>query len=149
MALFRIFALGSICGLICSPALQGQTLVHLWAFENNFNDTSGSGNHGVTSGAPAFVAGKFGQGVSIASSTADGVHLDFGAANLPLMGTSSWSMNVWANLATAPADLEYLAGWGLNDGFVGALDTGGTRALISFLFLGRRSRLELWRRLRG
>jgi hypothetical protein len=104
--------------------------VHRWAFENNFNDTSGSGNHGAASGTPSFVTGRFGQAVSIASPT-DGVHIDFGAANLPLAGTDSWSMNVWAKLNVAPADLEYLAGFGINDGFI-SLDTGATRAYITF-----------------
>jgi hypothetical protein len=106
-------------------------LVHLWAFEDNFNDTSGNNNNGTASGAPAFVTGKFGKGVSIAS-PADGVHLNFGAVGLPLAGNASWSMNVWAKYAAAPANLEYLAGWGVNDGFVGALDTGGARAMIAF-----------------
>lgn len=127
----RTFALACCCAFSAAGSLPAQTLVHRWSFENNFNDTSGSSNHGAASGAPAFVAGRFGQGVSIASPS-DGVHLDFGAANLPLLGTDSWSMNVWAKLAGETADLEYLAGFGLNDGFVGALDTGGTRAYLTF-----------------
>jgi hypothetical protein len=106
--------------------------VHLWAFENNFDDTSGNNNHGTQAGSPAFVTGKFGQAISIASATLDGVHLDFGAVGLPQAGNASWSMNAWVKLATAPANLEYVAGWGLNNGFVGALDTGGTRAMITF-----------------
>ncbi|HEY3395012.1 MAG TPA: LamG-like jellyroll fold domain-containing protein [Lacipirellulaceae bacterium] len=121
----------SVVLLFFAAPLQAQTLVHRWAFENNFNDTSGSGNHGTTTGAPSFVSGRFGQGVSIVSPD-DGVNVDFGATNLPLQGTDSWSMNLWAKLDVALADLEYLAGFGIDDGFVGALDTGGTRAFITF-----------------
>jgi hypothetical protein len=131
MRRLRSIARLNVVLLFFAAPLQAQTLVHRWAFENNFNDTSGSGNHGAASGAPSFVSGRFGQGVAIASPS-DGVHIDFGAMNLPLAGTDSWSMNVWAKLDVAPADLEYLAGFGLNDGFVGALDTGATRAFITF-----------------
>lgn len=131
MSCLRNLALLGLCVMFGAGSLQAQSLVHLWAFDGNFNDTSGSGNHGTADGAPTFVSGRFGQGVSIVSPN-DGVQLAFGANNLPLLGTDSWSMNVWANLSTAPEDLEYLAGFGLNDGFVGSLDTGGARSFITF-----------------
>lgn len=112
--------------------LSAQTLVHLWAFEGNYNDTSGSGNHGVQDGSPTFVAGKFGQAVSLSSSTFDGVHLNFGAQNLPLAANASWTINLWANFETPPAGLEYLAGFGVNDNYIAELDTSATRAVIAF-----------------
>src|SRR5688572_9766695 len=99
MRQIRALALSCFCLAVFAGRLPAQTLVHRWAFENNFNDTSGSSNHGTPSGAPTFVAGRFGQGVSIVSPD-DGVHLDFGATNLPLQGTDSWTMSVWARLAT-------------------------------------------------
>lgn len=117
--------------LASSTVGSAQSLVHLWAFEGNYDDTSGSGNHGAPTGAPTFVAGKFGQGVSLASASFDGVDLHFGANNLPLSGTDSWSMNLWAKFNEAPGQLEYLAGFGIDDGYIAA-DASATRAIIAF-----------------
>jgi len=40
-------------------------LVAHWQFEGNANDSSGNGLHGALTGAPAFVAGKVGQAISL------------------------------------------------------------------------------------
>jgi len=116
---------------VCHEA-GAQSLVHQWSFENDYLDTSGSGNHGTPSGAPSFAGGKFGQAVSL-NSGADGVHLDFFAENLPLAATDLWSMNVWLNLATPPANLEHIAGFSLDNGFIstGGADNGRARSFIS------------------
>jgi len=124
-------ALWGLCSIFYAGTLPAQSLVHRWSFETNFSDTSGSGNDGTATGAPTFVAGRFGQAVSIVSPS-DGVHLDFGAQNLPLQGTAAWSTNVWAKLNVAPADLEYVAGFSLNDLYQTGLDVGKGRAYISF-----------------
>jgi len=114
---------------MCAEA-DAQSLVHRWSFENDYLDTSGSFNDGAASGAPTFVAGKFGQAVSL-NSGSDGVHLDFFANNLPLQPTDHWTMNVWLNLATAPAALEHIAGFSLDNGYIGAADNGRARSFTS------------------
>lgn len=124
-----IAATALICLLSSSGAAQ--TLVHRWSFDGNYNDSSGSGNTGVPAGAPTFVPGKFGNAVSLASPN-DGVNVDFGAANLPLQGSDNWSMSVWANMATAPGALEYLAGFGIDNAWVAEFDQGATRSFLTF-----------------
>jgi hypothetical protein len=131
MTSLRFFAAGAALLSILSSSGYGQALVHRWSFENNFNDSSSSGNTGTPTGAPTFVAGKFGAAVSLASPN-DGVNVDFGANNLPLQGVDSWSMSLWANFATAPGALEYLAGFGIDDNWIDPIDVGAARGVISF-----------------
>ena len=130
VALIAVGAMTAFAAMSTQHAVA-QSLVHRWSFNNDYLDTSGSGNHGTPSGAPTFVAGKFGQAASLASATLDGVHLDFFAANLPLGGTDQWTMNVWANLAAPLANLEHIAGFSLDNGFLGAVDNGRGRSFIS------------------
>jgi hypothetical protein len=109
--------------------------VHEWAFEDNTNDTSGSGNHGVIgSGAETYVAGAFGQAISLAAENIDGVQAAMGTtANIPTGGTASWSQNVWINLDAPLSLLTNLAGFGrLVEGppFPGV--DGSRRSFLSF-----------------
>ncbi len=108
-----------------SNTAAAATLVSEWKFEDNLNDTSGNGNHGTATGAPTFVAGRFGQGVSLA--TADLIQKT-AATGLPMAGNASWSMNLWVNLSAPPDSLAYVAGFGP------VLDTGvGTaRGFLNF-----------------
>ncbi|MEM6330840.1 MAG: LamG-like jellyroll fold domain-containing protein, partial [Planctomycetota bacterium] len=107
---------------------SGQTLVHQWSFEDNFNDTSGSGNTGSAVGAPTFIDGQFGRAVSLTG--ADGVENLF-AANIPTLSTDSWSINLWTNFSAAPAALSYVGGFGVSDDFI-AGDEGRARGFLSF-----------------
>ena len=120
-----------MAALHSAPNANAQTLVHRWSFNNDYLDSSGSGNHGTTAGAPTFVSGRYGQAASISSATFDGVHLDFGASNLPLAATDSWSMNVWVNLTAPLGSLEHIAGFSLDNGFLGAVDNGRGRSFTS------------------
>lgn len=148
MHTLRLVPLALLSVLLPATSSTAQSLVHLWAFENNYQDTSGSGNHGTATGSPTFVAGQFGQAVSL-QSPADGVNLDFGASNLPLGAGDAWSMNLWAKLSEAPGSLEYLAGFGVDDGFVSEgdfTDIGATRSYITvdqnFYFWGGATDLD-------
>lgn len=119
---------------------QAQSLVHQWSFDNNLNDTSGSGNDGTLTGGDGtaeYIAGRFGQAYDLNS--AEGV-VNSAASNLPLLGnnsatmgtTDTWTMNVWLNLASTPQDLSYFAGFGNHDDFTGAPEHGQSRGLIDF-----------------
>jgi hypothetical protein len=93
----------------CGFPLQGAELVHLWAFDGDIQDTSGSGNHGVVhDGQADFVAGRFGQAISLQKGT--GVMADE-PRNLPVGGADAWSMNIWLNLAEAPDAGAFIAGF--------------------------------------
>ena len=120
-----------LAALHSAPDANAQTLVHRWSFNNDYLDSSGSGNHGTAAGVPTFASGRYGQAVSISSATLDGVHLDFGASNLPLVETDPWSMNVWANLSAPLGSLEHIAGFSLDNGYLGAIDNGRGRSFTS------------------
>ena len=46
---------------IVFPTKATAELIHEWKFENNLNDTSGSGNHGTATGTPTYASGRSGQ----------------------------------------------------------------------------------------
>jgi hypothetical protein len=117
--------------LVCvvTPAARGATsarLVSEWRFENNADDTSGSANNGISSGAPVYVPGRFGQAVYL--SRADSIQKT-GAANLPVLAADSWSCNQWIYLTNAPDSLAFFTGFGNASSSAGA---GTARALIAF-----------------
>jgi len=97
-----IAGLAGNAGATLTPIVQ-------WSFENNLNDTSGTGNNGVlSSGTASYVGGAFGQGISLAVQSVDKT----AASSVPTLGTDAWSMNVWFNLSATPGNLAYLAGFG-------------------------------------
>ena len=85
------------------------SLVSLWSFENNLNDSSTNENNGTAMGSIAYVPGKFGMAVSLAPGNPI---IDASAPNLPLAGTNSWSTNLWIKLTQTPTNLSYIAGFG-------------------------------------
>jgi hypothetical protein len=95
------------------------TLVSLWSFENNLDDSSTNGNNGAAIGNLTYVPGKFGKAVNLAPANPI---INSAAANLPLMGTDSWSINLWVDLTQTPTNLSYIAGFGP------VLDIGGGTA---------------------
>lgn len=101
------------------------TLVSEWKFEGNLQDTSSHGNHGVARGTVSYVAGVSGQAVRLAA--ANPVICE-AASGLPVLGTDSWSFNLWLKLTDEPASLAYLAGFGP----VSDKGTGSARALLAF-----------------
>ena len=114
---------------------RAQTLAHHWRFDNNFLDSSGNNNDGTAiNDTPGFVAGRFGQAVSITAGSdftfGNGVEV-IGATGLPLLATDSWTMNIWANLNDSPGVEEHLAGFGINEDYQGAVDNGKARAFIT------------------
>jgi hypothetical protein len=136
MVLQRLVLAATIL-LLSSCSTMGQTLVHRWSFEGNYNDTSGNGHDGTATGTPTFVTGKFGQAAAFDPSPDGGVTPGDGVENtfaeaVPTLATDSWSMNVWANLTTAPPDLVHVMGFGINDDYSGGGDTGRGRALLNF-----------------
>ena len=48
-------------GIVGSAWAVPPNVVHEWKFENNLNDTSGSGNHGTVDGNPVYVTGVSGK----------------------------------------------------------------------------------------
>ena len=116
--------LGLLSGTM--PGFATLTPVVQWSFENNLNDSSGTGNNGVLSGgSPTYVSGAFGQGISL--TTAQSVD-KLSASSLPTAGTAAWSENVWFNLSATPASLSYLAGFGANTNSTG----GDARGYINY-----------------
>ena len=101
------------------------TLVSEWKFEKNLTDTSNHGNDGVASGTVEYVAGVSGQAVRLAAANPI---IAQAANDLPIMGTDSWSINLWLKLSEEPKSLAYLAGFGP----VTDKGAGTPRALLAF-----------------
>ena len=97
-----------------------------WAFENNTDDSSNNGNAGTASSGVDFIDGRWGRAAWLNTGT---YVYNTTAANMPDQGGDSWSMNVWLNLANAPALLSDLAQFGVRD--PGAF-SGQSRGLIQF-----------------
>jgi Concanavalin A-like lectin/glucanases superfamily len=124
----KLFCLFVIVSLGATAAFsQEAELVHLWQFDGDVEDTSGSGNHGVIDGGQAtFVPGPFGQAISLGA----GVGVTNAApSNLPIGATDTWSMNIWLNLDETPANLAWLAGFGGRPVHAG---DGSKRAYLQF-----------------
>jgi Concanavalin A-like lectin/glucanases superfamily/Immunoglobulin domain len=121
-----LLALVSLTSVVFGPNSSPAAIQVLeWKFENNLTDTSGHGNDGTPTGSPAYVEGKFGQGISLAQ--ADAIQ-NVAATGLPMAGNASWSINLWMNLPAEPASLVYVAGFGP----VGSTGAGTARGLLAF-----------------
>lgn len=101
------------------------TLLSEWKFEDNLRDTSGHGNDGTAAGTVTYVEGVSGKAVRL--EPANPVVND-AAQGLPVLGTDSWSINLWLKLAAAPRSLAYLAGFGP----VTDRGAGTPRSLLAF-----------------
>ncbi len=88
---------------------QEAEMVHLWQFDGDVQDASGSANHGVIDGgAASYVPGRFGEAIHLNEGM--GVTAE-DAVNLPTGGTDAWSMNIWLNLDETPTTVAILAGF--------------------------------------
>lgn len=96
-----------------------------WKFDDNLKDTSGNGNDGTAVGAVQYVAGVSGKAVRLAAANPI---VKEAAQQLPMLGTDSWSLNLWMNLPAEPKSLAYLAGFGP----VTDSGAGTARALLAF-----------------
>ena len=110
------------------PSGQAQTLVVDWAFDGNTLDSSGNGNDGTASGTISYVPGVFGG--SAVYITGGAQVLNSAAANLPVLGSDSFSMNLWLNVP-APLPGNYIAGFG-NWSNAGARSARGVGAYESY-----------------
>jgi hypothetical protein len=68
------------------------TLVARYAFDRDFDDSSGNANHATTTGSPAFVAGKYGSAMDL-----DGASRYAMSPAGFLASVSSFTMAVWVN----------------------------------------------------
>ncbi len=105
---------------------QEAELVHLWQFDGDTEDASGSGNHGEIDGPATYVPGQFGQAISLDAGI--GV-TNMAPANIPIGATDTWSMNIWLKLDETPANLAWLAGFGGRPVHAG---DGSKRAYLQF-----------------
>ncbi|MFA5292173.1 MAG: LamG domain-containing protein [Phycisphaerae bacterium] len=109
---------------------QAATKVLEWKFEDNLNDTSGSGINGTAYGTPVYTAGVSGQAFS-----ADGTNSSYKTGIdpniLPVLATDTWSTNIWVYPTVEPGNWRIL--WCLGakpdawDGFPG----GTSRAIYN------------------
>ncbi len=120
IAFVAVFVLFSAHSSLSTAA----TIVHEWKFEDNLVDTSGSGNDGTATGAPGFIAGKFGQAINIGP----GERVDnLAANNLPVLAGDEFSLNMWYNRDTDSISKSYMGGIGTR------VNTPGTnRSVYSF-----------------
>ena len=100
-------------------------LVSEWKFEGNLKDTSNNRNDGVASGTVEYVDGVSGKAVRL---TAGNPVSNQEGSNLPILGTDSWSINLWFKLSAEPKSLAYVAGFGP----VTDQGAGTPRALLAF-----------------
>jgi hypothetical protein len=101
------------------------TLISEWKFEDNLNDSSGTGNEGTAMGSVEYVPGMAGKAIRLAKGNPV---VKEGAVGLPLGATNSWSMNLWVRLSEAPTALAYLGGFGP----VMSVGAGTARGLLAF-----------------
>jgi hypothetical protein len=115
-------------GLLVTPVEPSNAgLVAYYVFENNTQDGSGNGRHGTGMGEPTFVAGKFGQAISL-----DGVDdyveiTDYKGVVGDGSETPPWSVTAWVR---TNGNGE-VVGWGsTGDGnrMEFRIDAGRTRA---------------------
>jgi len=96
--------------------------VHEWDFENNLNDTSGSGNHGTLTGTATYVDGvdywKTGTGKALYFDGSTKVE-DLTANNLPIASTGiysirspSWTISLYLKQDSTQPDFESAGGFG-------------------------------------
>ena len=118
-----------LAGVAMSRTLSAQQLVHLWAFDEpvgftqSFADSSGNGHTGT--GAGDIVAGRFGNAVQFLPASngqtggigdgADWVDPNPESSALPTGATDSWSISMWTSFVEPPGNLEYVAGFGIDD----------------------------------
>jgi hypothetical protein len=86
--------------LATSSASAATSLIHHWALDGNANDSTGSDN-GTATGGPSYVAGKFGQAVSLDGSTQ---YITTGTDPFP---TTDFTLTAW--LQQTSADSRYWA----------------------------------------
>jgi hypothetical protein len=90
------------CGGECGPCPPIRDLIHWWKFEDNADDSSGSGNTGTLNGNAAYVQGAAGQGIGL-----DGTG-DYFQAPTTGMSTFSGTISLWTKPADIPVDNTYL-----------------------------------------
>jgi hypothetical protein len=119
---------GTIASNPANLAVQSRPpaiLVSEWKFEQNLSDTSTNANDGAAIGTVEYVAGVSGRAVRLAP----GNPVVNSAANgLPVLGSDSWSLNLWLKLSEEPKSLAYLAGFGP----VTDKGAGTARGLLAF-----------------
>jgi hypothetical protein len=76
-------------------------LVAWWKFENNTSDSTGA-NPGIIGGSPIYVAGKFGQAISLDGDD----YVDCGKPSLLDFGTGNWTVSAWIKTTQSGTDDE-------------------------------------------
>ncbi len=74
-------------------------LVAWWKFENNTNESAGA-NPGTARGNPTYVAGKFGQAISLDGDD----YVDCGKPSLLDFGTGNWTVSAWIKTTQSGTD---------------------------------------------
>lgn len=97
--------LTALCnGQTISKGILQDGAVGIWSFEGAAKDLSGKSNHGTLQGAPAFVAGKHGQALSL-----DGLSQYVSVAhNSSLNNRHAWTIDGWIYLDTLPTNRAVL-----------------------------------------
>lgn len=126
-----LYAYGLFGDSILAPAITHQLGAHL-KFEGNYQDSSGSGNHGTPVGSPAFAPGISGQGIRLNTDRGAGVFNYVTLGNGPGVRfgeTADFTVSFWAKLNAWSADPAFVAnknwGSGNNVGWVIATDSDG------------------------
>jgi hypothetical protein len=119
---------GRASGTQTTPSPSGDVVTGMvghWKFDGNTNDSSGLGNHGVSSGGPGYVSGKCGQAINL-----DGVndYINLGSAssldNVKPVTIAGW-IKLDADGDSSSTDGIYVTdGITDNDGYYLGLDSG-------------------------
>ncbi|HUS73131.1 MAG TPA: LamG-like jellyroll fold domain-containing protein [Sedimentisphaerales bacterium] len=85
-------------------SLLNDGVVAYWRFENNADDSSGSGHDATGVNGPTYVAGKVGQAIRLdAPAYPDGQYLTVAA---PAMVPAPWTVSVWVNKQGPPQNYD-------------------------------------------
>ena len=103
--------------------------IALWNFDNNANDSAGS-NHGTPHGNPTYVAGKFGQAISLDGDD----YVDCGNPAELNFATGDWSICAWINTTQSDDTFTIFANGGDESGGIrytlAVGETGGAGTIV-------------------
>ena len=91
----------------------GLSLMSEWRFENNTNDSSGYENSGTIVGAPAYVAGMFGQALEF-DGTDDFVSTQFNPNN-EIGDLNAFTVSSWIRPRDSVSNQEAIGSWYVDD----------------------------------
>ena len=91
-----------VLGMICGTASAAEKVIE-WKFDGNLNDSSGNGLNGAVFGTVAYGDGVSGQAF-VSDGTNSAYKTGVSTSLLPVLGSDTWSVNLWIYPTVIPQD---------------------------------------------